>query len=320
MPSATPFTTLNRWNGFPFCVSRVDVSLNPSHDPSVTDWNWVTLGGVSSGTATQAQINTSLIRAMQIYWNFYGFQGDFSASSVAIRDGVEDFSSEIEATDKEVFIKKQGETNALQPYRRNCEGSIIGGSFSDQDPEQEPGQPRVLQKSGGFIRCLSGNFSIIKMYNGSVGDESNFVGYGAKDLLLVRGFSTTKPSNSSSSRIEASVRTDVGSIIAGKTEDGEDPNNENRKFDQVASAQTVGGFPFRAMTRCEALIQPSDYDDPEITKTYGLDPSTLSGTIEARLDTQLNPDPIPPASEIPFSIETDISVSLNTSSVSFFTY
>ena len=72
MPIATPFTALGRGNGFPFCVSRVNVD----------DYDyWTTLSGfkkTNTGNPTQAKINESLQIASRLWWNSYQWAGNVS--------------------------------------------------------------------------------------------------------------------------------------------------------------------------------------------------------------------------------------------------
>lgn len=75
MPDAEPFTALGRGNGFPFCISRVNVD----------DYDyWTTLSGfkkTNTGNPTQAQIDESLQIASRLWWNSYQWAGNVSSSS-----------------------------------------------------------------------------------------------------------------------------------------------------------------------------------------------------------------------------------------------
>lgn len=80
MPTADSFTALGRGNGFPFCLTKRDVTaLNDQ-------WHWTTLSGVNadnytsfSGESLQAKIDQSLAHAMKLYWTRYKATG-FSLS------------------------------------------------------------------------------------------------------------------------------------------------------------------------------------------------------------------------------------------------
>lgn len=78
MPEAAPFTALERGNGFPFCLERVDVE----------DFEyWITLGGfkkTDGGSPSQAQINLSLANAMKIFWNGYAINGTASTTETSV--------------------------------------------------------------------------------------------------------------------------------------------------------------------------------------------------------------------------------------------
>ena len=67
MPTATSFNALGKGNGFPACIPDLDV----------TSLEYVTLGGYRDTDApsdpTQTQLDDSLVAAMKLYWNLYGF-------------------------------------------------------------------------------------------------------------------------------------------------------------------------------------------------------------------------------------------------------
>ena len=109
MPTATSFAALGRGNGFSFCPRKVDVS-------SYT--NWITLGGVSSGSASTAEINESLQNAMKLWWNFYSMTGSFSSSTTSSQDG----TNSVSATNHELIIKK---------WRIRCFNSNPKGLFGN---------------------------------------------------------------------------------------------------------------------------------------------------------------------------------------------
>ena len=304
MPTATSFTALGKGNGFPFCFSsKVDVS---EYD------NWVTLGGVSSGIATQAEINESFINAMKLYWNLHSFEGSISASGESDVGG-ETNSHSVEVQNKIVKITN-AEDNPFQPNLRSCT-TTVGGAYSEQDPEQEPGEPRPVEKSTASMQASVGRGNISKMYDGDTSNESNFLGYGIGGFFLnLRAFSNTNPTGSSAV-IEATVQVQIGSFLEGDTDAGVDPGNSNIKFDQVASQQSFGGIPFRALTRCQSFIIASTTFGATPIKVYGLNASGLSGTIESTLETTIGSQ-----NQISLSIETDVSAEINPSSLAFYSY
>ena len=118
MPTATSFIALGRGNGFPFCVTKKDVS-------GFT--NWITLGGVSSGSASESQVNKSFENAMKLWWNLNSITASFSVSSTNSADG--DLS--ISETNYESVLIRKGESDPLVPIRRSCRGtSRTTSSFS----------------------------------------------------------------------------------------------------------------------------------------------------------------------------------------------
>ena len=312
MPTATSFAALGRGNGFPLCISKIDVSSATSPDPDNPNYNWITLGGVSSGRASEKEINQSFINAMKLYWNLHSFEGSISASGESDVAG-ETNSHSVEVQNKIVEITN-AEDDPFQPHQRICT-TTAGGDYFEQDPEQEPGEPRVIDKSTAFMQATVSTFNISRMYYGDTSDESNFLGYGMGGMFLhTRAFSKTVPTGSAAS-IEASVRVQVGSFLAGDTDSGEDPDNSNIQFDQVASEQSFGGIPFRALTRCESNIVASTTFGATPIKVYGLNASGLSGTIESTLETTIGSQ-----NQFSVSIETDVSAEINPSSLEFYSY
>ena len=139
MPTATKFVSDGRGNGFPFCLEKQDVS---SYDL------WTTLGGTQKGaTVTDAEKNLSLENAMKLYWNFYDCSFTSSASSSfgsASLSGIDDVNKE--------------------PIERVCL-ALISNTDSDSS-------------SGGQSLTATYSVSLDRYYDGSVDDESNYVGIG----------------------------------------------------------------------------------------------------------------------------------------------
>ena len=201
MPTTTTFQAKGRRNGFPFCIPKVDLTsgITSSTDGSVGPADfWVTLGGVSSGTASQAQIDLSLNNAMKLYWNQYSITaGNLSASSSGESSFALSRSSEIQANDKEAIYQKtiSEEESDYVPVERACDNPEIqsrGMVFSDRH-EDETGD-RISRINFSSV-AINGRFGILddnifRMYNGSTDDESNFVGYGVSNIFLA--FTRTK--------------------------------------------------------------------------------------------------------------------------------
>ena len=245
MPTADTFRARGRRNGFPFCLPKVDVSI---YD------NWITLGGVSSGTATDAQINTSFVNAMKLWWNSYSVTGSFSASTSA---------GSISHSNKEVIIKRDSETDALTPIRRTCFGTssssstTLSSSFSDEiaGEFEEPASGSL--SFGGF------NF-VVRMYDGVTTDESNFVGYGVSQLCRVESSASVF---GESTFAEVDIR--VASYLNGTTSSGTAPDGTG--FDNKVFQTNLSSIPFRSKTNCSAnfpqTVQASELSGTANTTT-----------------------------------------------------
>ncbi len=147
MPTADSFTALGRANGFPYCLSKVDVSGS--------DY-WTTLGGTQKGgTATESQKNLSIVNAMKIVWNFESI--DFTLSS-----NTSGGSKSISSLDD----------NGTKPKERLCNPGI-----SDRKTETGSGNSLVAEYND------IPTFTFSRFYNGSTSDENNYVGVGMAPSL-----------------------------------------------------------------------------------------------------------------------------------------
>ena len=145
MPTATPFNAIGAGNGFPSCLSKVDVSSYEYVNPM------------------------TLEQAMKFRWNSYSvemsasynpvgdpFNGNVSNPTVddRIDNGTDENPSGYEVGDRD-------------PAKRVC-GSV-GRSYETQDD----GSPYY---SVGVLFFATG--SVERLYDGDTTDEDNFIGYG----------------------------------------------------------------------------------------------------------------------------------------------
>jgi hypothetical protein len=173
MPTATAFTALGVGNGFTSCFN----SFGQKYD--ITDFHeWVTLGGYKKGDTggvSAAQIDTSRRRAMALYWNAYKLTG--VAQSKRDRSFGTNYDQTITSTSMEddyiyTFINTDGtirtqgvEAPYLLPNSRVC------GSVSSA----------VRCNKAVYVGGTNLSFTprIYAMYEGSVDDYENFIGFGA---------------------------------------------------------------------------------------------------------------------------------------------
>lgn len=144
MPTATPFSALGAGNGFPFCLTKVNVSLYEYVNPM------------------------TLEQAMKFRWNSYSvemsasynpvgdpFNGNVSNPTVddRIDNGTDENPSGYQVGDRE-------------PAKRVC-GSV-GRSYKSQDSDE--------YYAVGVVFFATG--SVERLYDGDTTDEGNFIGYG----------------------------------------------------------------------------------------------------------------------------------------------
>ena len=148
MPIATPFNA-GKGNGFPFCISTLDVNDRGDGQPYEF---WITLGGTQKGSSpTQTEIDLSLENAMKIFWNYNGhkfnsYEGE--ESEIDIEDEVYGSINPIDMSD---------------PISRICINNnwySFGNSTTSE----------VVTRA----KC-----NVKRMYDGSV-----FLGYGAQDAFI----------------------------------------------------------------------------------------------------------------------------------------
>ena len=280
MPTAIPFTALGRGNGFPFCVTKKDVS-------GFT--NWITLGGVSSGSASKSQVNESFGNAMKLWWNLNSITGSFSVSSTNSADG----NLSVSETNYELILKRNGESDPLVPTQRSCRGTSSSTSFSLGELASGFSKTASVANDGvsGEIQVGNNNF-IVRMYNGSTDNEDNFVGYGVSQLAHISGFADVR-------NLLGAVDIEVGSYINGTNDSGVDPDT-GITFDVKVFQTTLDGIPFRSKSLANAA---------ESGGSLSLSTSELSASATANSSITG-----PPA------INTSANVSASLSSIDFYTY
>ena len=165
MPTATSFTALGKGNGFPFCVTnKINVSF--------ASYDWITLGGTRKGNnPTKAEIQTSFVNAVKIFWNTNELLCSVESSKTS--------------TPLPSIIYRKGflnpTTNPEEPKDRVC--------------ERDNGLYINVYAVGPANGTKSGviDLRIARMYNGDVNDEDNFLGYGLESGFSVQAESDDEP-------------------------------------------------------------------------------------------------------------------------------
>jgi len=143
---ARGFQFIGGGEGFPGCVDNVDVS----------DYEYVTCGGVTGDSATEEQINLSRINAMKIYWNLKTATLTSSVGSEVSIDADDDH------LDYPDFDDEYGlGLLPFEPFKRTCYGAWLAFKESED----------------GYV-SIGVDPQVIRMYNGD-----NFIGYGFDGFL-----------------------------------------------------------------------------------------------------------------------------------------
>jgi len=174
MPTATPFTALGAGNGFPACLTKVNVA--DRGDGSPYDY-WTTLSGWSKvstpadDAAKATSISESLQLAMKLFWNFNGLSMEDSGTTPNGHSYSDTWSVDMEAG--------VGEFEVMYFIK-------IGLPYSVSNENKTP-RERVCYKIFGAYQEYGFAFftvNIVRMYNGVTTDESNFVGYGVSEIFI----------------------------------------------------------------------------------------------------------------------------------------
>ena len=258
MPTTTPFTALGRGNGFSFCPTKVDVS---GFD------HWVTLGGVSSGSASAAKINTSLANCMKLYWNTelvktsVDAQADNAGSSVQIN--TQNFEHKI--------MKPDGE--ALEPRGRACKGSVRGLTLNESTT---PG-------AESCNAIVSFKLNPVRMYNGDTTDINNFVGFGLSNLI--EGLCNASHFDG---LLDANVQTNISSYLDGTTESGTSTEpNSITAFNKVVHDFTVDSIPFKAFNQAFMSSTRSSPSPTFVNQATKVSASETDGSVHSDAEIDL---------------------------------
>ena len=173
MPTATEFTALGAGNGFPFCFSRF------GEKKDITGFHqWTTLGGYKKGDAggvSDEQIATSRRRAMALYWNAYKLTG--VAQSKRDRSFGTNYDQTITSTSMEDdYIYTLINTDGTIRIQGNEAPYLIPKSRVCGDTSADVRCGKSIYSGGA---SLSFDPRIYAMYEGSVDNYGNFIGFGA---------------------------------------------------------------------------------------------------------------------------------------------
>ncbi len=185
MPTAESFNALGVGNGFPACITKVNVS---TYDKWTTFSGWSKDNGPVGDAAKAESIAKSLRLAMKIYWNLYSVNGTLTATTVDPPDPDES----VTLSSVNVLADPKAE-----PQSRVCHW-LDDVESSDSDGGTSCAFEIFSRSSGGKIQI-----PIARLYQGSTSVESNFIGYGMLGGLDSR--LTRISTNTGSTQIQISL-------------------------------------------------------------------------------------------------------------------
>jgi hypothetical protein len=239
MPIAQKFKALGAGNGFGGCLGKVDVSV---YD------NWVAL---------------TLKQAMNLYWNLSSANADFQSRSSGSSSASSLAPASSYSLTKNLLSTKFSVTP--EPKERVRSGTTVSPTSATAGIEDhEIGDYYQVGSAGGIARFH--NVGIVRMYDGSTNDESNFVGYGTTLL-----YSMNAGASVGESVLTSSISIRVASFLDGEDEDSsddQDGSGVNTIHKKTASQVTLGGMPFRSHTTA-LMSGPTDLLSPNILASAG---------------------------------------------------
>lgn len=171
MDDATNFAADGAENGFPhwfrsessgeeLIPRKMDVSAHARH---------MTLGGVNGTTATDEQIQLSLIRAMNLFWNFNSVSSSSLDLDLTLDFDLELYDNILFANDDWDVVKPSGlyTNEPKKPHER------VPYSYFSADIGDFPPTP------GTFI-TLYLEIRVVEMYYGVTTNPDNLIGYGVE--------------------------------------------------------------------------------------------------------------------------------------------
>jgi len=221
MPNATPFAALGKGNGFKRCLPKTDVSVYDHFEP------------------------LTLSQAMNFIWNVSGATTSF-LSSIS-KTLVEDGTTEINYT----FNKNSNGAYTVtpEPVERTCGNNIyidpveyvVGMTESELEETDGAGCNGRSKLSDAFFGVLN----VVRMYNGSTNNESNFVGYGIPEI-----YSATAGSTHNDGALTVSANIKISSYMDGESESGTDGVGTGQVsiYRRQASVLNINGMNVRSYT------------------------------------------------------------------------
>jgi hypothetical protein len=169
MPETIKFMSDGMGNGFPFCLSKFDVTSyfdELSEEYRAYDY-WTTLSGYNKdaeGAPTDKQIHDSHKLAMKLFWMVSKFNAPTEASKDTEFEYETTYDLSISSSDTSNLPDWQKPHD--EPRTRVCMSSpsLLLPSVNDRDG------------SGGVL--IWSNLELTRMYKGATTDEANFIGYG----------------------------------------------------------------------------------------------------------------------------------------------
>ena len=261
MPTATPFNALGSGNGFPFCLSKVDVSV---YD------HWTTLSGVNktSPITSDALIEESFRLAMMLYWNFTSI--DCSADAYNLTDSVS-ISGDIFLKDPPGYNLKAAYDllDPLTPVGRVCPTGSNGTLYEDNS-------------GGSFFRAVRARvgITITALYDGPTDDPENFVGYGSS-----RAFPNDELPTNGTAAVFAQWGGYCGVYIGGYL-DEEGSSSIQGSYDYKTFSFGSMTFHFAAAATARVSTGGNSYFDA----TTSINPLTASSTLKETSNNSLLSD------------------------------
>jgi len=172
MPEAQKFMSRGMGNGFPFCCPKIDMNDLGADGSNDAATFWITLGGNKKGETVDPE-KYGLSQAVKFYRNFYSASGtaEHSMSWVSPPSGEANGTAALSSANVDDDTIEG--TPRPEPKDRTCLSEL---RFRKTDSDGSAFS--MIERDPFWYDPVFDGEPIVRMYDGDISDEDNFVGYG----------------------------------------------------------------------------------------------------------------------------------------------
>lgn len=172
MPVAQKFMSRGLGNGFPFCCPKIDMNDLEADGSGTTATFWITLGGNKKGEVVDTE-KYGISQASRFYRNFYSVSGTANHSMAWVSPPAGEADGTASLSSANVDDDSIETTPRPEPKDRVCLSELR----FQKDDDDGSAHSTILRDPFWTDPVFNGE-PIVRMYDGDISDEDNFVGYG----------------------------------------------------------------------------------------------------------------------------------------------